>query len=119
MTANSIGKDDVEIVDQASHIESLSKASNVTEIGTFRVVGLMSEDADFYTSFPEERRKKIFHKVDARLIPMLAVLYLISHINRANVGNAKIEGRVEDLEMTGVQYYTVLSICQFYLSFST
>lgn len=112
MTARSIGKDDVEIVDQPSHIESLPKASNVTEIGTFRVVGLTPEDAEFYTSFPEERRKKVFHKVDARLIPMLAVLYLISHIDRANIGNAKIEGMVEDLGMTGVQYNTVLSICQ-------
>lgn len=111
MSTRSIGKDDVEIVDPPSHIESLPKASNVTEIGTFRVVGLTADDADFYTSFPEEKRKKVFHKVDARLIPMLAVLYLISHIDRANIGNAKIEGMVEDLGMTGVQYNTVLSIC--------
>ncbi|KXH34199.1 major facilitator superfamily transporter [Colletotrichum nymphaeae SA-01] len=50
--------------------------------------------------------------VDVRLIPMLALLYLICHIDRANIGNAKIEGMVEDLGMTGVQYNTVLSICE-------
>jgi hypothetical protein len=44
---------------------------------------------------------------------MLAVLYLICHIDRANIGNAKIEGMVEDLNMTGLQYNTVLSICEF------
>lgn len=44
---------------------------------------------------------------------MLAVLYLICHIDRANIGNAKIEGMVQDLNMTGLQYNTVLSICEF------
>lgn len=43
---------------------------------------------------------------------MLALTYLIAHIDRANIGNAKIEGMVEDLGMTGVQYNTVLSICE-------
>jgi hypothetical protein len=63
MNSGSIRKDDVEIVDQPSHIESLPKPSLVTEIGTFRVVGLTPEDADFYTNYPEEKRKKVFHKV--------------------------------------------------------
>ncbi|CAG7923203.1 unnamed protein product [Penicillium olsonii] len=110
MNSGSIGKDDVEIVDQPSHIESLPKPSHVTEIDTFRVVGLTPEDADFYINYPPEKRKKVFHKVDIRLVPMLAVLYLISHIDRANIGNAKIEGMVEDLKMSGIQYNTVLSI---------
>jgi hypothetical protein len=113
MASKSFGKNDVEIVDQPSHIESLAKPSHVTEIGTFRVVGLTPDDAAFYTSFPEEKRKRVFRKVDARLIPMLAVLYLICHIDRANIGNAKIEGMVQDLNMTGIQYNTVLSICEY------
>ena len=46
---------------------------------------------------------------------MLAALYLICHIDRANIGNAKIEGMVDDLNMTGVQYNIVLSICEFIL----
>lgn len=49
---------------------------------------------------------------------MLAVLYLICHIDRANIGNAKIEGMVEDLNMTGLQYNTVLSICEFSFSYN-
>lgn len=44
---------------------------------------------------------------------MLAILYLICHIDRANIGNAKIEGMIDDLNMTDVQYNTVLSICEF------
>lgn len=41
---------------------------------------------------------------------MLALLYLCSHIDRANIGNAKIEGMIDDLGMTGVQYNTILAI---------
>lgn len=41
---------------------------------------------------------------------MLAVLYLISHIDRANIGNAKIEGMVTDLGLDGVQWNIVLSV---------
>lgn len=41
---------------------------------------------------------------------MLAILYLISHLDRANIGNAKIEGLVEDLNLVGNQYNIVLSL---------
>lgn len=41
---------------------------------------------------------------------MLAVLYLISHLDRSNIGNAKIEGLVDDLQLTGIQWNIVLSI---------
>jgi hypothetical protein len=48
--------------------------------------------------------KKILRKMDLRLIPMLALLYLLSFLDRGNIGNAKIEGLTEDLNMTGAQY---------------
>jgi hypothetical protein len=34
----------------------------------------------------------------------MAVLYLLAHIDRANIGNAKIEGMDKDLGLTGNQY---------------
>lgn len=61
--AGSITKKDVEVVDEPSHIESVTKGSHVTEIGTFRVVGLTPDDEDFYTNFPADRWKRIFRKV--------------------------------------------------------
>lgn len=63
MNRGSIGKDDVEIVDQSSHLEHISKPSLVTQVGGFRVVGLTADDADFYNNYPEDKRKKVFHKV--------------------------------------------------------
>ena len=41
---------------------------------------------------------------------MLAILYLISNLDRTNIGNAAIEGLSEDLGLTGVQYNIALSI---------
>ena len=102
-------KDSIDVKDiEATHLEGQAR---VLEIGTFRVTGLSTEDAEWFTSYPEEKRKRVFHKVrhpyvrvlgrtdhvqvDIRLVPMLAALYLICHIDRANIGNAKIEGMVE------------------------
>lgn len=73
-------------------------------------VGLTQEETDFYENFPEDKRKKMIRKVDVRLVPVLALLYLMAHIDRANIGNAKIEGMVEDLNMTGIQYNIALSL---------
>lgn len=32
----------------------------------------------------EKEKSSIFHKVDMRLVPMLALLYLIAHLDRAS-----------------------------------
>jgi len=49
-------------------------------------------------------REKTLRKMDIRLIPMLAVLYLLSFLDRGNIGNAKIQGMQDDLKLTGQQY---------------
>ncbi|KAK6196939.1 HIR complex subunit [Pestalotiopsis sp. IQ-011] len=104
---SSIDHHDADLKFSPDHVE---QAPAVIQIETFRVLGLSPADADFYNNYGEEKRKKLTRKVDLRLIPMLAFLYLICHIDRANIGNAKIEGMVEDLNMTGVQYNIVLAI---------
>lgn len=45
-----------------------------------------------------------------RLIPVLAVLYLLSFLDRGNIGNAKIEGLQEDLNMSDDQYNWCLTV---------
>ena len=49
-------------------------------------------------------------QVDWRLIPVLAILYLMSHLDRANIGNANIEGLSDDLGLSGTQYNVALCI---------
>lgn len=40
----------------------------------------------------ERYEKKLVRKLDFKLIPPLTLLYLLSFIDRANIGNAKIQG---------------------------
>ncbi|KAL9128139.1 MAG: hypothetical protein Q9217_003113 [Psora testacea] len=54
--------------------------------------------------------KKVLLKMDLHLIPMLALLYLLSFLDRGNIGNAKIEGLVESLHMTEPEYNWTLTV---------
>ncbi|KAK8080818.1 hypothetical protein PG997_008636 [Apiospora hydei] len=54
--------------------------------------------------------KKLLRKLDYHLLPAVGVLYLLSFLDRSNVGNARIEGMLDDLHMTGNQYLTGLTL---------
>ncbi|KAK6070282.1 transporter [Seiridium cupressi] len=76
----------------------------------YDLTALTVEDAEFLVSFSEEARKRVIWKVDIRLIPMLTILYLMSYLDRSNIGNAKIEGLNDELQLSGVKYNIALSI---------
>lgn len=73
-------------------------------VNQYTGIGLSDEAAHFYDDFTEDRKARMFRKIDFRLVPVLALLYLAAHIDRANIGNAKIEGLTTDLGLTGIQY---------------
>ena len=85
-----VGKSKAE---EIAHIDKLATAPGVT-----------------LESFAHLDEKKILRKMDWHLIPMLALLYLLSFLDRGNIGNAKIEGLVETLSMTGAQYNWCLTV---------
>ena len=49
-------------------------------------------------------------KVDLWLIPWLCLLYLLSFLDRTNIGNARLAGIEEDLGMEGHDYNNTLTI---------
>lgn len=49
-------------------------------------------------------------KVDFYIVPFLIVLYLLAFLDRVNIGNARAFGLETDLNLTGVQYNTALTI---------
>ncbi|KAI1082696.1 major facilitator superfamily domain-containing protein [Whalleya microplaca] len=77
---------------------------------TGRVDALATAPGTTRESFAHLDEKKILRKMDVRLIPMLAVLYLLSFLDRGNIGNAKIEGLQEDLQMNPDQYNWCLTV---------
>ena len=68
------------------------------------VDAIIARDDITLESFAHLDIKKILLKIDLRLIPMLTLLYLLSFLDRGNIGNAKIEGLTEDLNISGPQY---------------
>ncbi|KAJ7044150.1 major facilitator superfamily domain-containing protein [Mycena alexandri] len=54
--------------------------------------------------------KKLVRKIDLRLIPILTLLYLLSFLDRTNVGNAKLLGLTTDLHVGAPQYNTGLAL---------
>ncbi|KAF2227681.1 MFS transporter [Elsinoe ampelina] len=88
-------------MEKVSYVEAANRLANL---------GISDDDAEFYETFPEEKFKKMLRKIDVRLVPVLALLYLAAHIDRANIGNAKIERMDKDLGLDGIKYNIVLSI---------
>lgn len=90
---------------QPAHHGPKSKSAEIA-----RIDALATAPGVTMASFAHLDEKKILRKMDLRLIPMLALLYLLSFLDRGNIGNAKIEGLVEDLHMTGPQYNWCLTV---------
>ncbi|KAJ5110675.1 hypothetical protein N7532_001210 [Penicillium argentinense] len=59
--------------------------------------------------------RRILFKLDTRILPMLALLFLCSFLDRTNVGNAKIYGLEKDINISDQQYDVGLTV--FYLTY--
>ncbi|KAI9651352.1 hypothetical protein NHQ30_001393 [Ciborinia camelliae] len=70
----------------------------------------VSSEAMASTGFDSAATKKLVKKLDLRLIPILAAIYLCCFLDRANVGNARLEGLEKDLHLVGLDYNIALSV---------
>lgn len=68
-------------------------------------------------AFEDIDEKKLMRKIDFRLVPLFTLLYLLSFLDRGNIGNAKIEGLADDLNLQGNQYNLCLTI--FFIFYAT
>ncbi|KAJ7049979.1 MFS general substrate transporter [Mycena amicta] len=58
----------------------------------------------------EEEERRLWRKVDLRLMPILSIMYLFSFMDRGNIGNAKLDGLVTQLNLTGDKYNIALTM---------
>ena len=72
----SIGKD----LEKVDIIEDVS-------VNKYAHLGLSNDEIEFFETFPADKHKRMLRKIDVRLVPVLALLYLAAHIDRANIGN--------------------------------
>ncbi|KAF8463486.1 major facilitator superfamily domain-containing protein [Kalaharituber pfeilii] len=73
------------------------------------------ETDDITLFYSQEDERKVIRKMDKHLVGFLAGLYMLSFLDRSNIGNARIAGLEEDLELTGSQYEWLLT--SFYITY--
>ncbi|KAF3032230.1 hypothetical protein E8E11_000983 [Didymella keratinophila] len=55
-------------------------------------------------SFDRAAERRLLRKLDVRIVPVLWILYLVNFIDRANIGNAKIQGMDKELDLIGQRF---------------
>ncbi|KZV74541.1 MFS general substrate transporter [Peniophora sp. CONT] len=69
-----------------------------------------STSLKLYDEYDTPEDRKLMRKVDWRLLPILTLLYLLSFLDRSNVGNAKIDGLTQDIHVSNPAYNTSLAL---------
>lgn len=73
-------------------------------------VAVSSANPQWTKKSPEE--KKLVRKIDLFLMPTIWILYLLSYMDRTNIGNAKTAGMARDLGLTDNQYSLAVTTFQ-------
>jgi predicted permease len=68
------------------------------------------EITDSATQSRSAYERRLLLKLDFRIIPILYCLLVIMLIDRANIGNVRIEGILEDLKMKGNDYNVAILV---------
>ncbi|OKL57629.1 hypothetical protein UA08_07177 [Talaromyces atroroseus] len=76
-----------------------------------------SAGAGASAEYTAEEEKEVIRKLDRRLVLFLSLLYLLSFLDRSNIGNAKIAGLSDDLRLSSSQYEWLLTA--FYITYIT
>ncbi|KAI9830616.1 MAG: hypothetical protein M1819_005426 [Sarea resinae] len=100
-------EDDEETKDERSMSVRRMMSASTTTINTASSMGL-------YT--PDEERAVLW-KLDRRVVLFISMLYMLSFLDRSNIGNAKIAGLSRDLKLSSAQYEWLLT--GFYITYIT
>lgn len=69
-----------------------------------------SQPANDRLSVEAVNSRKVVRKVDFAVVPLMALLYLLSSLDRTNIGNARLAGLQQDLNLNGHNYRVALSV---------
>ena len=65
--------------------------------------------------YTDEEEAAVVRKLDRKLVLFLALLYMLSFLDRSNIGNARIAGLEQDLSLSSSQYDWLLTA--FYITY--
>lgn len=67
--------------------------------------------------FSDLNETKLLRKMDLHILPVISVLYLLAYLDRGTIGNAKIEGLPESLNLSSSEYNICLTV--FFLTYAS
>jgi hypothetical protein len=70
----------------------------------YETVSTSSDSEQEQHLFDDKATARLVRKIDLRLLPFLALLYLLSFLDRTNIGNARLAGLEKSLHMKGLDY---------------
>jgi len=91
----------------------MSSGEKKSESFTENVAEVQGEPDDFFLLKEENRKaaeRHLVRKLDMRLMPTVAIIYLMNYIDRVAITSARLQGLETDLGLTDVQYETVLAV---------
>ncbi|CAI9632390.1 polyphosphoinositide phosphatase [Alternaria burnsii] len=91
--------------DEPAHKEELGEEDEGFLPSTRRASLDSVQSYELYT--PDEDRR-VLKKLDRRLVAFMALLYMLSFLDRSNIGNARIAGLADDLKLSSTQYEWLL-----------
>ncbi|KAF2736110.1 MFS general substrate transporter [Polyplosphaeria fusca] len=69
---------------------------------------LSMDSVQSYELYTPDEERVVLKKLDRRLVLFMALLYMLSFLDRSNIGNARIAGLDTDLRLSGKQYEWLL-----------
>ena len=66
--------------------------------------GLKSSTPADHVEYDEKMTKRLIRKIDRFVMPPLIILYLLSFLDRTNIGNARLAHLEDDLHLKGLDY---------------
>ncbi|KAI8943323.1 hypothetical protein NX059_001341 [Plenodomus lindquistii] len=88
---------------QQDEVETSS--NNMEEVGKAGI-----EHHENAARLSPKETKKLLRKLDWAILPLVSLMYLLSFLDRSNIGNARLAGLERDLGMTGWDYATAVSV---------
>lgn len=83
-------------------LRAVSIVETETKGGVDFIESASTSDSEF--GYDQKQEKALIRKIDRKLLPLLTMLYLLSFLDRTNIGNARLFGLEKDLGMTGLDY---------------
>ncbi|KAG8680665.1 hypothetical protein FRC08_016118 [Ceratobasidium sp. 394] len=77
---------------------------------------VLGQDEQLAEPLDDKADKRLVRKLDWNLLPLVSLLYLLSFLDRSNIGNARVVGLATDIGLKGLEYNICAAV--FFITYS-